>query len=163
MLSEERILRQLSQAGYRITQPRRAIIRALLEDESLSSAAQVHERASAHCPGIGLVTIYRTLDLLSEAGFVRRIHSQNGCHGYTPTRRGHWHHIVCRRCGAVVEFEGCDLVPFLNRLGAETGYTIEEHLLELVGLCAECQGHLNALSPAEQTLTWRNQRHDHEG
>lgn len=162
MLSEERILRQLSQAGYRITQPRRAIVRALLEEESPSSAAQVHERASAHCPGIGLVTIYRTLDLLSEAGFVRRIHSQNGCHGYAPTPRGHWHHIVCRRCGAAVEFEGCDLVPFLNRLSAETGYTVEEHLLELVGLCAECQGRPDPLPPSEQALTWRTQRHDHE-
>jgi Fur family transcriptional regulator, ferric uptake regulator len=152
MLSEERILRQLSQAGYRITQPRRAVVRALLEDESSSSAAIVHERARSHCPGIGLVTIYRTLDLLSEAGFVRRIHSQNGCHGYAPTHRGHWHHIVCRRCGAAVEFEGCDLVPFLDRLSDETGYTIEEHLLELVGLCANCQERPNDLSRSDQPL-----------
>ena len=158
MLSEERILRQLSQAGHRITQPRRAVVRALLEDEGPSSAAKVHERARSHCPSIGLVTIYRTLDLLSEEGFVRRIHSQNGCHGYAPTHRGHWHHIVCRRCGAAVEFEGCDLVPFLDRLSDETGYTIEEHLLELVGLCASCQGRPNVLPSAEQTLTRRTER-----
>jgi Fur family transcriptional regulator, ferric uptake regulator len=157
MLSEERILRQLSQAGYRITRPRRAVVRALLEGESSSSAAQVHERARSHCPGIGLVTIYRTLELLSEEGFVRRIHSQDGCHGYAPTQRGHWHHIVCRHCGAAVEFKGCDLSPFLNRLSQETGYTIEEHLLELVGLCANCQKHLDDSSTSEQLSTGRTE------
>ncbi|MCL7454370.1 MAG: transcriptional repressor [Anaerolineae bacterium] len=139
MLSEERILRQLSQAGYRITQPRRAVVRALLEDDGYSNAAKVHERARLYCPGVGLVTIYRTLDLLSEAGFLRRIHSQDGCHGYAPIQRGHRHHLICRRCGAAVEFKGCDLVPFLDRVSDETGYRIEEHLLELIGLCSTCQ------------------------
>lgn len=152
MLSEERILQQLSQAGYRITRPRRAVVRALLEDDGYSNAAQVHERARLHCPGVGLVTIYRTLDLLSEAGFVRRIHSQDGSHCYAATQRGHWHHVVCRRCGAAVEFEGCDLVPFLERISRETGYIIEKHLLELVGLCSACQEASTFGAPPEETL-----------
>jgi Fe2+ or Zn2+ uptake regulation protein len=38
-----------------------------------------------------------------------------------------------------VEFDGCDLSPFLARVGRETGYAIEDHLLELVGLCATCR------------------------
>ena len=139
MLSEEGIIQQLRKGGYRITQPRRAIIRALLEDESYASPAQVLERAKQHVPTIGLVTVYRTLDLLSELGFVRRIHAQEGCHGYATANHGHHHHLICRRCGAAVEFEGCDLSPFLARVSEETGFTIEGHLLELVGVCSMCQ------------------------
>ena len=138
MLSEERLIWQLSQAGYRVTRPRRAVIRALLEDGSYASPAEVHERARAHCPSVGLVTVYRTLDLLAGLGFVRRIHADDGCHGYAATENGHRHHLVCRACGAIVEFEGCDLARFLARVGRDTGYIIEDHLLELVGLCAAC-------------------------
>ncbi|MGD9317808.1 MAG: Fur family transcriptional regulator [Anaerolineae bacterium] len=139
MLSEEQIVQKLSRAGYRITQPRRAVIRALLEDGRYSSPAEVHERAVRHYPAVGLVTVYRTLDLLSELGFARRIHTEDGCHGYAAANHGHRHHMVCRRCGAAVEFEGCDLSPFMTRLSQETGYAIEDHLLELVGVCATCQ------------------------
>jgi Fe2+ or Zn2+ uptake regulation protein len=139
MLSEEKIVHKLSQAGYRITRPRRAVICALLEEGRYSSPAKVHERAVRHYPAVGLVTVYRTLDLLSELGFARRIHTEDGCHGYAAANDGHRHHMVCRRCGAAVEFEGCDLSPFMTRLSQETGYAIEDHLLELVGVCAMCQ------------------------
>jgi Fur family ferric uptake transcriptional regulator len=139
MLSEAHILEQLSQAGYRLTQPRRAVIRAVLEDDGYSSPSEVHARAQKHYPAVGLVTVYRTLDLLAEMGFVRRIHSEHGCHGYASTRNGHRHHVVCRRCGTAVEFEGCDLASFLARVGQQTGYEIEGHLLELVGLCSACR------------------------
>ena len=62
---------------------------------------------------MGLVTVYRTLDLLSEMGFVRRIHTDDGCHGYAASGLGHSHHLICRQCGAAVEIEGCDLAPFM--------------------------------------------------
>jgi Fur family ferric uptake transcriptional regulator len=139
MLSEQSIIQQLSQAGYRITRPRRAVIRALLEDEGYSSPAEIRMRARSDCSSVGLVTVYRTLDLLSEMGFVRRIHTDDGCHGYSITDHGHRHHLICRGCGAAVAFEGCDLTPFLTRVSRETGYVIEEHLLELKGLCSSCQ------------------------
>ena len=148
MLSENSIVQKLSQAGFRITRPRRAVIQALLEDEGYASPAEVQERARCHYPGIGLVTVYRTLDLLSELGFVRRIHTEEGCHNYATTNHGHNHHLICRRCGAAVEFQGCDLSPFLARISQQTGYTIEDHLLELVGLCSNCQ---QALAGTRQT------------
>lgn len=139
MLLEEDIVRQVRQAGYRITQPRRAIIRALLDDGSYASPTEVLARARQYYPAIGLVTVYRTLDLLSELGFVKRIHAEEGCHGYAAANHGHHHHLICRRCGATVEFQGCDLSPFLARISQQTGYTIEDHLLELVGLCSLCR------------------------
>ena len=139
MQTKDSILDQLSQAGYRITQPRRAVIGALLEDEGHHSPAEVHERAKTHCPTVGLVTVYRTLELLADLGLVRRIHTDDGCHGYANASHGHHHHLVCRQCGAAVEFEGCDLSALFEQIGRATGYCVDEHLLELVGLCPSCQ------------------------
>jgi len=138
-LTENTIVQQLSQAGHRITQPRLAVIRALLEDDSYASPSEIRERAKRYYPTIGLVTVYRTLDLLSELGFVRRIHAEDGCHSYATANNGHHHHLICRRCGAAIEFQGCDLSSFLARVSQQTGYTIEDHLLELVGVCSTCQ------------------------
>jgi Fur family ferric uptake transcriptional regulator len=138
-LSEQEIVEQLSRAGYRITRPRRAVIQAILDDDGYSSPHQIQERARARCTTVGLVTVYRTLDLLAEMGFARRIHTEDGCHGYAAASHGHRHHLVCRQCGATVEFDGCDLSAFLARVGQETGYRIDDHLLELVGVCAACR------------------------
>jgi len=139
MSTEHEMVRQLSQAGYRVTRARRAVIRALLDDDGYSTPAQIHARARSHDPGVGLVSVYRTLDLLSSLRLARRIHTEDGCHGYASASRGHRHHLLCRRCGAAVEFEGCDLSPLLRRVESETGYAVEEHLLELVGLCPACR------------------------
>ena len=122
-----------------MTQPRRAVVRALLDGVTYSSPGDVHARALRHCSTVGLVTVYRTLGLLSEKGLARRIHTNDGCHGYAVATQGHHHHLVCRECGATVEFKGCDLSPLVDRVSHETGYVIEEHLLELVGLCEECR------------------------
>lgn len=137
--NEESILQQLSRAGYRITEARRAVIRALYEDVGHASPAEVHAKARGYCATVGLVTVYRTLELLAAMGLARRIHSCNGCQGYTLASHGHHHHLVCHNCGATLEFQGCDLAPLLQRVTAETGFRIDSHLLELSGLCAACQ------------------------
>lgn len=139
MLSLEFVLQEMRQEGYRITKPRQAVIRAILEDGSYSSPAEVYERARKHLPTVGLVTVYRTLDLLTEMGFARRIHSEERCHGFAAASHGHHHHLVCRRCGATVEVEGWDLSPYLARVSRETGYHIDDHLLELTGICSTCR------------------------
>jgi Fe2+ or Zn2+ uptake regulation protein len=115
------------------------VIKAMLEETGYLSPAEVYAQARIFHPGIGLVTVYRTLDLLAQIGLVRRIHTDGGCHRFASASHGHHHHLVCRHCGETVEFEGCDLSPFLARLSHETGYLIEDHLLELLGACAACQ------------------------
>ena len=138
-LTEDRIVQELSMAGYPITQPRQAVIRAVMLDGGYSSPWEICERAREHRPSVGYVTVYRTLDLLSRTGLVRRIYTENGCNGHPSAGLSHRHHLICRQGGTAVEFEGYELSPFLAQLGRQTGHCIEEHLLELVGLCPECR------------------------
>jgi Fur family ferric uptake transcriptional regulator len=131
---------RLADAGCRITASRRAVVRVLQgacaplpPQEILVRGQQLHD-------GLGLVTVYRTLGLLAKYELVRRVHRKGGCHGYVLASPGHRHHLVCRRCGVVVEFPGEDTIhALIERVEAETGYRVDEHLLQLFGLCPDCQ------------------------
>ena len=136
----ENSLDQLRDQGYRITHARRAVIQTLDRAEAWLSPEQLQHQAQARCPGLGLVTVYRTLALLSSLGYVRRIHLEGGCSGYARAGLPHSHHLVCRSCQQVVEFPGSeDLTPLVERVQRQTGFLVEDHMLELLGICPDCQ------------------------
>jgi Fur family transcriptional regulator, ferric uptake regulator len=131
---------KLNQKGLRLTRPRQVVI-SILETATVPLSPQtIHQRALEQYENIGLVTVYRTLDLLDEFGLVRRVHSQDECHGYLLASPGHHHHLVCRSCKQAVEFIGSeDLSVIVQRVERQTGYQVSDHLLELYGLCPTCQ------------------------
>jgi len=134
------VYEELSQRGYRITRSRKAVIQVLDETDSWLRPEDVHLRAKNFCPSVGLVTTYRTLSLLSELGFIRRIHFADGCHGYARTGLSHGHHLVCRLCQCAVEFHGSENIePWVAQISKKTGFRVEEHILELLGVCPACQ------------------------
>jgi Fe2+ or Zn2+ uptake regulation protein len=136
----DEIFESIRAAGLRLTTPRQAIIQVLGEADDWQRPEEIHTRARQLCPSLGLVTVYRTLAMLSEMGFVRRIHLEHGCHGYVRTELVHGHHVVCRNCRQAVEFPGLQEVSFLiERISDSTGYLVQEHMLELLGLCPGCQ------------------------
>ncbi|MBN1562236.1 MAG: transcriptional repressor [Anaerolineae bacterium] len=130
---------QLRAGGHKLTQPRRAILQALLASAKPLSPAEIQQSGQAFCAELGLVTVYRTLEILESIDMVRPVHVADGCHGYVLATPGHTHHVVCERCHAVVEIVGCDLGDFLDRVAARTGYQITDHWLEIAGICGACQ------------------------
>jgi Fur family ferric uptake transcriptional regulator len=130
---------QLRTHGHRLTEPRRAILRALLAATRPLSPAEIQQRGQVFCADLGLVTVYRTLEVLEGLGAARPVHLSEGCHGYALATPGHTHHMVCERCQAVVEVAGCALGDFLDVVADRTGYAITGHWLEISGLCAACQ------------------------
>ncbi len=131
---------RLTDAGYRVTKPRRAILRALQEAEVPLTPHQMLERAKAHHNALGLVTVYRTMDLLVELRLARLVHRRSDCQAYLLASPGHHHAVVCRRCGRAIEFAGGEeLDALMERVEAQTHYRIAGHLLQLSGVCPECQ------------------------
>jgi Fur family ferric uptake transcriptional regulator len=130
----------LKQAGFRVTASRRVIIQVLLDSNVPLLPQEILERGRHFHGSLGLVTVYRTLALLAELKLVRRVHCQEGCHGYVVASPGHRHHVICRQCGRAVEFlSGDDVCAFVAQAEAKTGYRVDDHLLQLVGLCPACQ------------------------
>ena len=132
------ILETMQTAGARLTAPRRAVARVLGESHGWMRAETIAARARRHCPSIGLVTVYRTLDLLESLGIARRVHGATGCHGYALASIEDGHFLVCRECHQVFEFECCNVDRVVRRATRQTGFQVETHMLELVGLCSAC-------------------------
>jgi Fe2+ or Zn2+ uptake regulation protein len=132
--------RCLVDAGCRITAPRRAVMQVLREADVPLMPQEILEHGQrVHCK-LGLVTVYRTLALLTDLNLVRRVHRDNGCHGYILASPGHRHAIICKVCRRAVEFSGEDNIhALIARVEAETGYQVDDHLLQLFGLCPDCQ------------------------
>lgn len=130
----------LNQEGFRLTHPRQVVIRILEAASTPLSPLAIHQQSIDTQDEIGLVSVYRTLELLTELSLVRRVHGEGDCQGYVLASPGHHHHLVCRQCGKAVEFTGSgDLANLRHRIQHETGFEVEGHLLQLYGLCPNCQ------------------------
>jgi Fur family ferric uptake transcriptional regulator len=118
----------------------RAEVLALLEaTEGFRSAQQLHAALRDQGTGVGLTTVYRTLQLLSDAGEVDQVRLPDGEQLY---RRcdgsGHHHHLVCRVCGRTVEVEGPAVERWARQQAGQHGFTDVNHTVEIVGTCASC-------------------------
>jgi Fur family ferric uptake transcriptional regulator len=129
---------KLREHGYKLTRARRAVIQVLADAAKPLNITDLHERSQNHAADIGLVTVYRTLEVMMQLELVRPVHLMENCHGYAVASPGHTHHVVCSQCNNVVEIEGCDLSTFLDEVQDQTGYRITGHWLELEGLCPDC-------------------------
>jgi len=130
---------QLSEQGYKLTRQRKAVVEVVTHAHTRLSAADVFAQAQRRCPDLGLTTVYRTLEILEQMGVIRRVHLEDGCEGFAPATAEHGHHLICSRCQETIEFEDCNLASLLKRVSEQTGFTIEQHWLELVGVCPKCQ------------------------
>lgn len=131
------LLRSWQAAGRRITKARRAVLQALAEAGCRAQARDVHRLAERLHPKVGLVTVYRTLELLSREGWVERW-EDGGVTRYE-FARPHHHHLVCLACGAAASWDRC---PVRLPPGATVGdgFLVTRHRLELLGYCKSCQG-----------------------
>jgi Fur family transcriptional regulator, ferric uptake regulator len=129
----------LQDSGYRLTAPRRAIVEIMATCERALSPVELFDLGRKSQPGLGLVTVYRTLEKMEELGLVQRVHQPGGCHMYLPAARGHQHLIICQQCGKAKYFEGEDMDAFFDQAASDHGFALREHWLQLFGLCADCQ------------------------
>ena len=130
---------ELRRHGYKITPQRRAVLDAVTSSHEHMTPAEIYDRVSRDHPGIGLVTIYRTLEILTELGLICEMHLGGNYRSYLMRRPSvHHHHLICSDCGRVVDFTDCNLDELEERLSKETDFRINGHLLEFLGQCPAC-------------------------
>ena len=124
----------------RTTRQRAAIVELLDGRRDFRSAQQLHELLSAKGSPVGLATVYRAMQALSESGDVDVLRSGDGEALYRRCdRRAHHHHLVCRSCGTAVEIDGPSVEAWATKVGAAHGFTGIGHPIELFGTCAACR------------------------
>jgi len=138
-IDADSIAAALRDRGLRLTRQRRAVLETVLATPSTMSPVQVFDAARVRCPELGLTTVYRTLEVLSELGALRRVHGPDHCDGFVPVGAAHGHVVVCSSCGRAREFTDCDVHEVVAAAGRQTGYLITDHFLQLSGVCPACR------------------------
>lgn len=139
----DRIKKQLHAQSYKLTPQREATVRVLLEREADHlSAEDIYLLVKEKAPEIGLATVYRTLELLSELKIIDKINFGDGVSRYDLRKEGaeHFHHhLVCIECGSVEEIME-DLLGDVEKIvEKEWGFQVQDHRLTFHGLCKVCQ------------------------
>lgn len=123
----------------RMTRQRTAVRATLDATDEFRSAQQIHELLRDQGDGIGLATVYRTLQSLAESGDVDVLRTAEGENVYRRCdQREHHHHLVCRFCGRTIEIDGPTVESWAAQVGARHGFVDIHHTIELFGTCPQC-------------------------
>jgi Fur family ferric uptake transcriptional regulator len=129
----------LSRTGLKATRQRRRIVQAFFAAGRHLTAEQLYQQLQDRDPGIGLVTVYRTLKLLREAGLATGRQFGDAYTRFDPTPADRPHdHLICVRCGRIQEFQDPSLYTLRARVARRQGFTVTEHRLDVYGLCRDC-------------------------
>lgn len=123
----------------RSTRQRAAVTDVLARANGFRSAQELHDDLRAQGASVGLTTVYRHLQALSDAGAVDVLRGDDGEARYRacPTDKHH-HHLVCRSCGRSVEIAGPAVERWAAATAAEHGFTDVTHTVEVFGTCSDC-------------------------
>ena len=137
---EKKIATIMRERGYKLTPQRLAVLNVVVDSEDHLTPAAIYDKVRHKHGAVGLVTIYRTLNMLDDLGLICRVHGHGDNRSYLIRRPlEHHHHLVCSECGKVVDFTGCNLCELERRLSEETGFEIDSHILEFAGHCRNCR------------------------
>jgi len=135
---EKELLEALREAGLRITLQRRLICQVLAAapDEHLS-AIDIAERAGSPDP-IDVSTVYRTLDVFEELGVVHHVHLGHGPGIYHLSARSDHHHLVCEKCGRVVDLPADTLEESFTGIIRDYGFVPDGLHFGILGRHIDC-------------------------
>lgn len=139
MVDAEPLLTALDRSTYRTTAPRRAVARLIADRGGHFSAADLVADAHARRLAVGRATIFRTLEVLAELDLVERIDLPSGEHAYVACEPAHHHHVVCSSCGRSDDINDAGMRAVVREVARRTGYRVDDHRLELFGLCPMCR------------------------
>lgn len=129
---------ELKRAGLKITLPRIKILTILQNPNNQHiSAENVYKILLEHNEEIGLATVYRVLNQFDDAGIVSRHHFEGGKSVFELSQKKHHDHLVCLKCGKVVEFEDDVIETRQEDIAKKHKITLTNHSLYLYGECED--------------------------
>ncbi len=141
-ISEEQevFLKHLQKKGLKRTSQRDLILEVFLRSEAHLSNEDLYALVKKEDPTVGQTTVYRTLKLLTEAGLAREVRFGDGrAHFEHNYKHEHHDHMICSECGKNIEFFSAELEAIQDRMAAKHKFEVTQHLLRIIGVCAECR------------------------
>lgn len=134
-------LQELDSAGYRRGEARGAVVELLSQQPCALTAQEIGDELRRGRRTVGLASVYRALDVLTDLKLIQRLEMGQGVARYEPLDPSgeHHHHLVCARCGNVVPFDDAELEHTIERLSSRLEFEVDQHDVVLRGACAACR------------------------
>jgi len=131
----------LRDAGFRAGGARAAVLDLMAEQDCCASAQDIHARLRESSRSVGIASVYRVLELLSDLRLVQRVDVGDGIARFEPAPPGgdHHHHVVCDDCGRVEPFSDPSLERAIASASDRVGYRVDAHEVVLRGECGDCR------------------------
>lgn len=141
----------LSKAGYKLTKPRREIMKVLQENSAQHlSAEEIHNKLREKGSKVGLATVYRTVETFCEIGLLNSLSFDEARKRYElEDQEDHHHHLICLSCGYIVEFSDDLLKDFMASIEKKYNFKVTDHVLKYLGYCQQCQKN-NSSNPTRE-------------
>ena len=129
----------LHERGSTSTEQRRRVLREILRSPPHFDAEGLEAHMRSSGSRVSRATLYRTLARLEAAGLLRRVElAQGHAHFELQSPSEHHEHLVCDRCGSVIEFDDTALEERLAAVTRSRGFRPRHHLVQVFGTCASC-------------------------
>jgi len=129
----------LHDLGYRLTPQRIMILDAVEQADDHISAEEIYAQVCARYPHMNISTVYRTLELLKELGLVTETDLGDGRVRYHSIRKGQHNHLVCQKCGLIIDIKESILSPLWGEIMKKYGFKVKMKHLAFFGLCPKCR------------------------
>ena len=141
----EPVEQYLASRGLRHTSARRKILDAVFGSHEHFTAEGLLEKMRRRGERVSRASVYRTLTLLCDGGFVESREFQRGQMKYESMLGQHHHdHLICTGCGQIIEFENEEIERLQEESARKHQFTIEHHSLRIYGKCRKCKGRKGA-------------------
>ncbi|MGC8659067.1 MAG: Fur family transcriptional regulator [Desulfomonilaceae bacterium] len=135
----QQMLGKLKSLDLRITPQRLAVLRILATSEDHPSAEQIFEKVKIEFPTTSLATIYKTIALLKNLNEVLELGFPDGSNRYDGNKPFPHPHLICTRCGRIMDPELMGLDELKGEISKKTGFIIQHQRLDFFGICYDCQ------------------------
>ncbi len=139
--------RKLSDLGYRLTPQRLMILKAIEDADSHISAEEIYAQVRTRYPQMNISTVYRTLELVKELGLVTETDMGDGRVRYHCMGKGHHHHLVCQKCGQIIDVEEAIVAPLWAEIQSKYNFKVDMKHLAFFGQCSKCQKEKQSTGP----------------
>ena len=144
MLIDEKVLEYfksvLRKEGMKVTPQRIAVLEEMVMDIGHRESEEIYMAIKRRNVHVSRATVYRTLDLLVQNNFVRKLNLGDGRARYENKIDSHHHdHMVCNSCGKIIEFVNDEIEKLQDIVAEKYNFILKSHTHQLFGICKTCQ------------------------
>ena len=140
MSHHEHVSTILQEHGLSQTKHRQMVLDILGHAERFLTADQLYMEIVKQDETVSLSTIYRIVDVFTQKGILHKVMLEGSNQAYYELAHAHHcHHLICTQCHQVIHIEGCPIQNYERQIASDYGFIIQEHRLEIYGICSDCQ------------------------